>query len=218
MDELVKGVFTALVATLFIVSGMIFFLIAVIGNISGKIEPGLKARIISGIFGLVFILVGVSMHVMQSGLKPLASPTASPTLTKPDQSAAIPQTITPPSGTGASNDLKNIEKFQPASQALDAVHKPATIMTSASTNWVPTYPADKIDLSLRDSSAQRQLGSFSLKTQDDPSDVLNFYEARFKIAGFEIERSYSMGYIIAKSASNGRTITVNTSTQTKDHT
>lgn len=32
MDELVKGVFTAPVATLFIVSGMIFLLIAVISK------------------------------------------------------------------------------------------------------------------------------------------------------------------------------------------
>lgn len=139
MDELVKGVFTAPVATLFIVSGMIFLLIAVIGNISGKIEPGLKARIISGIFGLVFILVGVSMHVMQSGLKTLASPTASPTLTKPDQSAAIPQTIIPTSGIEASKDL----------QTLEAVPQPKVAMVSVSTNekipdWVPLYPSVKI--------------------------------------------------------------------------
>jgi hypothetical protein len=37
MDELVKGIFTAPVAILFIVSGMIFLLIAVIGNIRKRL-------------------------------------------------------------------------------------------------------------------------------------------------------------------------------------
>jgi uncharacterized protein YecT (DUF1311 family) len=94
MGELVKGVFTAPIATLFIIGGMLFLLVAVLGNISGKIEPGLKARIISGVFGLAFILVGVSIHVMQSGLNPLASSTVSPISTKSNQSVVTPQSLT----------------------------------------------------------------------------------------------------------------------------
>jgi hypothetical protein len=93
MDELVKGVFTAPVATLFIVGGMLFLLVAVLGNISGKVEPGPRARIISGVFGLAFILVGISMHVMQSELNPPTTPTASSTSIKPDQPLKTPATV-----------------------------------------------------------------------------------------------------------------------------
>jgi hypothetical protein len=65
MDEFVKSVFTAPVATLFIVAGILFLLIAVVGNISGRIEPGAKARIVSGVLGLTFVLIGLAMHLTQ---------------------------------------------------------------------------------------------------------------------------------------------------------
>jgi hypothetical protein len=65
MDEFVKTVFTAPVATLFIVAGILFLLIAVVGNISGKIEPGVKGRITSGVLGLTFVLIGLAMHLTQ---------------------------------------------------------------------------------------------------------------------------------------------------------
>jgi hypothetical protein len=48
MDEIVKGIFTAPLATVFVIAGVIFLLVAVVGNISGKIEPGAKGRVISG--------------------------------------------------------------------------------------------------------------------------------------------------------------------------
>lgn len=123
MDELVKGVFTAPVATLFIVSGMIFLLIAVIGNISGKIEPGLKARIISGVFGLLFILVGISMHILQSRPNTPVSPTASPTSTKLDQPSKTPATVKPdisasPASGQSSSESPKKEISLPESQTV----------------------------------------------------------------------------------------------------
>jgi len=63
MSEIVKAIVAAPLATLFIISGMIFLLIAAIGNISGKIEPGAKGRVFSGAIGLVFIIVGIAMHL-----------------------------------------------------------------------------------------------------------------------------------------------------------
>jgi hypothetical protein len=65
MDAIVKSVFTAPLATLFIIAGMLFLLIAVIGNISGKIEPGEKARMVSGVVGFIFICLGLTMHWLQ---------------------------------------------------------------------------------------------------------------------------------------------------------
>ena len=63
MSEIVKAIVAAPLVTLFIISGMIFLLIAAIGNISGKIEPGAKGRVFSGAIGLVFIIVGIAMHL-----------------------------------------------------------------------------------------------------------------------------------------------------------
>jgi hypothetical protein len=65
MDEIIKGIFTAPLATVFVIAGVIFLLVAVVGNISGKIEPGAKGRILSGILGLAFIITGLSMHFTQ---------------------------------------------------------------------------------------------------------------------------------------------------------
>jgi hypothetical protein len=64
MGELVKEVFAAPLATLFIVSGILFLLIAVVGTITGKIEPGDKARIAAGVIGLLFIVIGLTMHIL----------------------------------------------------------------------------------------------------------------------------------------------------------
>ena len=65
MEAIVKSVFTAPLATLSIVAGMLFLLIAVIGSISGKIEPGQKARIASGVVGFMFISPGLGMHWLE---------------------------------------------------------------------------------------------------------------------------------------------------------
>lgn len=80
MNELIKGLLAAPVATIFIIGGMLFLLVAVIGNISGKIEPGNKARIASAILGLVFIIVGSWMHSAQSVPTISASSATAPTL------------------------------------------------------------------------------------------------------------------------------------------
>jgi len=65
MNEMAKAVLTAPIATLFIVAGILFLFIAVVGNLSGKIEPGNKARIASAVFGLVFVCLGLTMHWLQ---------------------------------------------------------------------------------------------------------------------------------------------------------
>jgi hypothetical protein len=91
MEALVKLVFTGPLATLFIVAGMLFLLIAVVGNISGKIEPGEKARIISGVVGLTFILLGLAIHVLQKTPSVPESPVVSPLQTKFSQTGSVSQ-------------------------------------------------------------------------------------------------------------------------------
>jgi hypothetical protein len=92
MDEIVKGVFTAPLATVFVVAGMIFLLVAVVGNISGKIEPSAKGRVISGILGLAFIITGLAMHLTQKVPQMPGPPITSQEQIKRDQLPEKPRT------------------------------------------------------------------------------------------------------------------------------
>jgi hypothetical protein len=65
MENLGKAIIGAPLANIFIIAGIIFLLIAVIGKISGKIEPGNTARVISGTAGVVFVAVGLAMHLFE---------------------------------------------------------------------------------------------------------------------------------------------------------
>jgi len=85
MDSIVKSVFTAPLATLFIIAGMVFLFIAVVGNISGKIEPGEKARMASGVVGFIFICLGLTMHLLQKTPGISESPVISTLQPKSDQ-------------------------------------------------------------------------------------------------------------------------------------
>ena len=91
MDEIIKGVFTAPLATVFVIAGIIFLLVAAVGNISGKIEPDVKGRVISGILGLAFIIIGLSMHFTQKATDSQDLPAAVPAQKKPDQVVQTPQ-------------------------------------------------------------------------------------------------------------------------------
>jgi hypothetical protein len=67
MTDAISGVLAAPVATLFVVGGLIFLLIAVIGNISGKIEPGPKGRLGSAVLGVALLVGGLGLHFRESG-------------------------------------------------------------------------------------------------------------------------------------------------------
>jgi hypothetical protein len=86
MDELAKSLFMAPLPTLFIVAGIIFLFVAVVGSISGKIEPGTKGRVASGIIGCLFVVLGLSLHFLQKSPSFPISPVTSPPQTKTDPS------------------------------------------------------------------------------------------------------------------------------------
>lgn len=115
MDEIVKALFSAPLATVFVISGLIFLLVAVVGNISGKIEPGPKGRVFSGILGVAFVIVGLAMHFAQNSVPPSTTPNSPTALTKPaEQIAVVPQAAAPQ----ATNNL-------PANQPLMTFNVPA---------------------------------------------------------------------------------------------
>ena len=95
MDEFLKGILTAPVATLLILAGIFFLFIAIVGNVSGKIEPDVKGRIASGVLGLVFVSIGLTMHLTQEAPQISQEAPRIPTTSSPEkQVAKVPQTPT----------------------------------------------------------------------------------------------------------------------------
>jgi hypothetical protein len=111
MDEIVKALFSAPLATVFVIAGLIFLLVAVVGNISGKIEPGPKGRVFSGILGLAFVIVGLAMHFTQSPdqvaatLHDAATPKPAEQVSLVSQAANIPSVYSPAKQTPVTTNL-----------------------------------------------------------------------------------------------------------------
>ena len=49
------------ITTLLVVAGLLFLLIAVVGNVAGRIEPGRTGRVASGVIGAVLLTIGLSL-------------------------------------------------------------------------------------------------------------------------------------------------------------
>ena len=62
MEALIKSVVDAPVANLCVLAGLVFLAIGVVGNISGKIQPGNPGRIAAGALGLLLLGYGVATH------------------------------------------------------------------------------------------------------------------------------------------------------------
>src|SRR2546421_674061 len=62
VKELVEGAFKAPIASLLVVFGLIFLVIAVIGN-NQYIKPGKQGRKMAGIIGGVLVILGVGIHI-----------------------------------------------------------------------------------------------------------------------------------------------------------
>jgi hypothetical protein len=73
MEELVMTIFASPLANLFIVAGLVFLGVAVIGDISGKIQPGKNGRIFSGLLGIVLMGMGLMMYSPEPLLGSVAS-------------------------------------------------------------------------------------------------------------------------------------------------
>jgi hypothetical protein len=58
-------VLTAPITTLLVVAGFVFLLIAVVGNVAGKIEPGDTGRVASGVIGTVLLISGLGLTAVR---------------------------------------------------------------------------------------------------------------------------------------------------------
>jgi len=63
MLEFLQELSKARMDTLFVLAGLVFLAVAILGNISGKIQPGTGGRIASGIIGPILIAFGLWIHI-----------------------------------------------------------------------------------------------------------------------------------------------------------
>ena len=66
MDDIVKTVFSTPIPNLLILVGLLFLTIAIVGRISGKIDPGNAGRIAAGVIGGALLVTGRLMHLRLS--------------------------------------------------------------------------------------------------------------------------------------------------------
>lgn len=65
MESMIQGIFSLPVANFLIIAGISFLLIAVVGDISGKIAPGKIGRIAAGTIGVVTLAGGLVIHILE---------------------------------------------------------------------------------------------------------------------------------------------------------
>jgi hypothetical protein len=65
MHDVVTRLVDVPLTRMFVLAGVIFLLVAVLGRIEGKIEPGKLGRIGASVVGAILLLVGLAMHALE---------------------------------------------------------------------------------------------------------------------------------------------------------
>ena len=127
MDELLAAVFAAPVANLFIIGGLVFLGLGVVGKVAGKIEPSKTGRILSAALGVLFLIVGLVMHTMPAASPaPQATPAVQSDTPTPPAPTAAPLTDTPaPAPQGNTSTPPTATPVPPAASATDGLSLPA---------------------------------------------------------------------------------------------
>ena len=117
MGDLISHLTDAPIPNLLVLAGLAFVAIAVLGNITAKINPSKNGRIASGVVGAALIAGGLMFHASSDATRTVATPpiNSAPTTTSTQAAAATGAASSPaiPSATGAALP-------QPASAAVPA--------------------------------------------------------------------------------------------------
>jgi hypothetical protein len=92
--DFLRAAMGAPTAKLFIVFGLLFLGVAIVGSITGRIQPGPIGRILGGLVGPLLIVVGLGME-MSASLPPVAD--AAMTSLTPVPTAIVVNTMSPKS-------------------------------------------------------------------------------------------------------------------------
>jgi hypothetical protein len=85
MDELLSHLVDAPLANIFILAGLAFLAIGILGKISNKIEPSTTGRILSAVVGVALMIYGVHSHGVADGQKANRATTATSVSAQPPQ-------------------------------------------------------------------------------------------------------------------------------------
>ncbi len=137
MQDVITRLVDVPFARMFILAGIIFLLVAVLGKVEGKIDPGNMGRIGASVLGIVLLVVGVILQYIEirdAGLERAAIQAHLQALNNPSQPAmpadaaakqsGVPATTSPPlkivSGTcGKSCNAKPGNATQSLTKACD---------------------------------------------------------------------------------------------------
>jgi hypothetical protein len=97
METFYKELLRAPVGNLLVLAGIIFLAIAVVGQVSGKINPGKAGRIAGGIAGVVLLAIGLSMR-QAAPEKPTEPSSEGPASPEPSHASTVPDEKKKPAG------------------------------------------------------------------------------------------------------------------------
>ncbi len=97
MQEVILRLADVPIARMFVLAGIVFLVIAVLGKVEGKIEPGQVGRIGASILGIVLMVIGVIMQYaemhevrqLQKTVSAAIAPEAAPSVAKAPEGQPI---------------------------------------------------------------------------------------------------------------------------------
>ncbi|MBL8100132.1 MAG: hypothetical protein JNK81_13190 [Anaerolineales bacterium] len=97
MDKLLPEILNSPLANLFVVAGLFFLGIGIVGNISGKIQPSIGGRVLSALVGIILIGGGLFMHTDSNPPSTTSEPPTQPPVVEVTTHAPIVvTTVAPP--------------------------------------------------------------------------------------------------------------------------
>jgi len=96
MEDIFNAIAGAPVANLFIIGGLFFVAVAILGKISGKIEPSSRDRAWAGVIGTLFLLGGLALHLMSPSSGQARDEATAPTAAVIDVARAVEPTPVAP--------------------------------------------------------------------------------------------------------------------------
>ena len=150
MMDLVKELSQARLDSLFVLAGLLFLAVAVLGNISGAIQPGKTGRIVSAVLSPVLLVAGLWMHNSRgdgthdalavkdatTAVSAVSSPTA-------DRATPAPAPVaTPAPAAVATPSPASVVAPAPAAVATPA---PPSVARESSSPVAPHPPAPKAE-------------------------------------------------------------------------
>ena len=131
MDEVIKAIFSAPIATLLIVAGVSFLAIAVLGKIGNIFEAGKTGRFASAAIGTALLIIGLITSLKTVTVSSSTAPSPAPVVTSSASSSPSIQPTTSSSSPESSSCLQQffqgiprdrVATIESGAQAVNVIH------------------------------------------------------------------------------------------------